>query len=454
MKTRLPLLFALVASASFAAKTTVMVDAPPRIKGAIDALVKKKYAPVPTKGRLSADPDSEEVAKVARVSGNANAVVLARIVKGQVTVRVHSGTDGSVLAMHSFMAPGAKPIRALPAKTVERISQGLAKAAAAGRQLAPPSEKPPLAPPEPATPTLRPPDKVPPPPPPPPPEDAPTAKPQKSNDSWEKEAEPAPEPAPETTTSSSKAHRPYFVKAGGWFRGFHRRLYYVDDIFRALNGYELKFGPSLGFDTELFPGAYFSPGIASDFGAQFRFETMVGVASVLRTATTEERFATSSFRMRIRALGRHSFGPFEARLLVGYATDSFGIANVSTPSGIARPRIPNVAFRSLQVGLGGSIEVIDAFRIYAHFENNFVLDIGEIGKSPFFPHATFGGLETGGGLQYTVLNHLELRAGIEYLRFYGSLHPDPAEYAAGMNLVAGGALDDYFGFITSAAFVW
>jgi len=391
---------------AWAAKPRVLVDAPPQVAKIVSKLLAKKYTPTPVKSPLADEPTAKQAADATRDLG-AIAIVQARRDATLWTVRVLNGADGTILATTTFK--NAKKLVA--PKTLGRtLLTGLKGAASPAAIVEPPAAKPEPTPvkPEPATT-----------PPPAPPVAAP-AEPVKK-DIFDDSA-----PAPVLT------ERPMAFRLGVGFTGVNRNFTYRDDLFEALSLYRLPFGPAPTGELELFPGAFFTNGIAAHFGLAGSFNYLVGVSSSAQSV----KFSTTSMRLNASAVGRIPLGLLELQVGFGYALQTFAIA--ATAGGVARPNIPDVNFGGLRPSLGIILNFNKVFQLHLGGAYQFLLSTGELGSSAFFARQTGGGADMWVGVGIRPFSHFELRARGDYTRYFFSLKPE-----VGDPYIAGGALDQY-----------
>jgi hypothetical protein len=437
MKTRqsLLLMLLLAGTAFAAAKPKVVVDAPAPVKALLTAALKKKFTPVPSKKPMSEDPGAGEVKQTVRDAGGI-AVVTARVNNGVWTVMVLNGADGSPLEQFRFNAPAKKkPLKALPKGTDARLAKALADARAPGKE----SKKPE---PEPE------PEKA--------PEPEPVAEPVKRAEPVREVREVRDEPRrsrreepvevvksdDEAVPEPTPREKPPALRAGVGGRAFTRRFFYKADIRNALSKYSLPIGPAALIEADWFPAAHFMKGPATSIGLSFGLSYAFGINSV---ASDKTSYGTSANRVRIGLIGRFEFGRIELQPQLGWALQTYSIAVGAM--GASKPNIPDVAYSAIRFGLGTRIKVAGPLSISAGFAYDLPLSTGEIGSKAYFPRASVGGLDTNLGLVVGVTPSIELRVGIDYIRYWYSMNPE-----IGDPYIAGGALDDYRGANAMVAF--
>ena len=434
------LLLVLLATSALAAKPKVIIDAPGPMKALLTKVLKKKFTPVPPKNDIPDDPGANAVKQAVREAG-AVAVVTARLEGGVWSVMALNGADGSPLEQFKFKAPaGKKPLKALPKGTDKRLESALATAKAPGKEVVKKDE--PKEDPKKEEPTAK-------------EEPAAEAPPPKKGDVKSKttkavvKEEPKEEEPVKTVekteepSSPNTAERPVALNLGVGAKLFGRRFFYKDDIFKALSKYTLPVGPALQLEADWYPGAHFTTGVAANIGLSVGFNYALGISSVANDGT---RYGTSALRLRAGLIGRLTFGRIQLLPQVGYVMQTYSIA--SGANGAAKPNIPDVSYSILRAGLGTRISLIGPLGVTAGFNYQAPLSTGEISSTAYFPRLKAGGLDGNFGVAIGPLfNRVEVRLGVEYIRYWYSMNPEPGDAS-----VAGGALDDSFGGSLMVAF--
>ena len=409
-------LVVLLAVPALAAKPRVLIDAPPALSKIITKLISKKYTPTPLKAPLSAEPTTKEVADATRDYA-AVAVVQARLLGKQWSVRVLNGADGTPLGTVEFKnAKKLTPPKSFGPALLSASQEGAAPAVAA-----PPATvaKAPTPAPTPTPAASKPPEPVaaktePP----------PTAKAEFFDDSAQPEA---------------PKERPTALRFGIGFTGLNRNYTYRDDIFDALSKYRLPFGPAPSAELEFFPGALFTSGIAANFGIRGAFNYVVGVSSVANGV----KFASSSMKLQASLVGRIPIRMIELQLGVGYGMQSFGIA--ASANGTERPNIPNVSYGGIRPMLEATVHFSPIFGLHLGGAYQVLISKGELAVSPYFPRSVGGGADMWVAVSVKPMQHFAIRLQGDYSRYFFALKPQ-----VGDTYVAGGALDEYLsGTITA-----
>ncbi len=263
----------LAALTSWAAKPRVLVDAPATVSKFLVKTLGKKFTPTAMKRALPAQPTAKEVTDVTRDLG-AIAVVQATLEGGQWSVRVLNGADGTPLGTVSFK--NAKKL--VPPKTLAAELEAALRDAKAPGAAAPPPVAAPGPTPEPEQPKPAPrPEPTP----------APRSEPTPPSNQNEKKPDRAWDAEPETPVSTNK---PMALRLGVGFTAMSRNYAYRDDLFSVMAQYRLPIGPAAQGELELYPGAFFTSGLAANFAWRRRTTTCWG--------SRRRRTTSSSLRRR------------------------------------------------------------------------------------------------------------------------------------------------------------
>lgn len=222
---------------------------------------------------------------------------------------------------------------------------------------------------------------------------------------------------------------------------YGRHFSYRDDIFEALNEYDLSGTPALTAAGEVYPMANRSQGIAAHLGAaasfthvpEFDSEDLAG-----SQYTSKARSYTLGARYRHRLLGIDLAGALD------YGSQSFSIAPVGEGM---QPDFPAVRYNYLRAGLSASTPVWSRLAAAGAIGYRQVLSSGQIESDDFFPRATTRGLDLQLELSAALRWGLDLRAGATLERYGHALNPEPGD-----THIAGGALDQYLRFYLRLGF--
>lgn len=346
-----------------------------------------------------------------------------------VNLRVVTVPDGQVLQEVSLSAPGARGLKQLPKLVSKRLADGLERC----RALPLPGDAPSVAAnPDPAPPKAEPAPSVAPP---AAAEAAPTPAPSRPKPKSAAVATaPAPEPAPTARTPSPPDTPPseaLLLDASIGASSVMRFLSYSDDLFSALPGYQLPGSPAGSLRVDAYPGAR-RGGALSRLGLTVSAEQSFLLRSGTRGGPS---FSTNAQRITFGLLGRLPVSAVELTLNAAYGWQEFSIDGEGEPG---RPVLPNVTYRFLRAGAGVRAGVTPRIAVLGNAAYLHILDSGQIATSAYFPRLSVGGVEAGVGAAWQFSSPWEVRVGVDYRRYFFSMHPEPGD-----PFIAGGALDQY-----------
>ena len=337
------------------------------------------------------------------------ALVLCQASGQFITLQVLSGHDGTPLDTVTFKATLKKLPRTMPRPALAALMFALGSGKAPGKVAAPPpepvvEEKPA---PEPkkevaATPT-------------------PTPTPKKK----EKEGpKPAPEARPTAVTAPPADSRPAAlpaVRASVGFGGFNRTFSWAGNPSPSLGSANQPFSGDISVDAAWFPAAHFTSNFASNLGVFASGDFGLGMVSVIRA--TGSRFANSATRLRFGALVRLPIGSRVSLVAhLGYSRHELTTSATAVNDGSTRPNIPDVLFNGFRVGPGFRWRIGATVELDALGGFQVVAGKGELASARFFPEATALAVDAGGGISVELVEHVRLRAGVEWQRYFVTLN--------------------------------
>lgn len=232
------------------------------------------------------------------------------------------------------------------------------------------------------------------------------------------------------------------------FRFVHRRFTYNDDLRGDLRDYTLRFGPGVGTKFQYYPGAHFTAGVGAQFGVDFEWERLFDFDS---TRADGETFPTDSQQFLIGLRWRYPTGQWEPFLVVDYGvhTFRFGVSGPPVPGEDNTAGIPSAKYEFARIGAGFRVGIgkKERFVVAASAAFRAVFSVGGIGTNAWFPEAEANGMDAMLMLGYALPKGFEIRMGVDYRRYWFDLNPVPPDPP----YVAGGALDQYWGFSIGAA---
>lgn len=424
---------ALLSSAALAAKKpTVVLSGPAPLTKWVGKELSKRYTPKVV-GAVSAMPTAKEVRDVTAGPG-AIALVLCQATGQFVTLQVLSGHDGTPLDTVTVKASMKKLPKAMPKPQLAALLFAVASGKAPGKESA--------APPEPVAVVEKPaPEPV---------KEAPADLPPKIEPKKElaakKKEEPKPAPVKETppagvaTGPESKPSPHPAVRTWVGFGGFNRSFSWAGNPSPSLATASQPFSGDISVGAKWYPAAHFTSSFLANLGVFATGDFGVGMVSRVQ----ESRFAHSATRLRFGGLVRLPLGErFSLVAHVGYSRHELTTSAVAVNDGSARPNIPDVLFNGFRTGLGLRLRLFGTVELDALGGFQLVAGKGELGSPRFFPQATAFAVDAGGGLSLGLAEHLRLRAGVEWQRYFITLNA-----AENSTFTARSAGDQY---ITAAA---
>jgi hypothetical protein len=245
-------------------------------------------------------------------------------------------------------------------------------------------------------------------------------------------------------------HDAFGVELG--FGVLGRTFVYADRGTANLRDYSLWAAPSSFVRAEAWPTVFF-PRLPFDLG-------LVGGAAsafALRSTIDGARIPTSWTRWDVGIAARVGIPRGSARVTLAYGRDRFAFST----SDVVFYELPQVDYAYVRLG-GDARIALWRFAALASVGWRFALlgsrdGIQRDTLTERFSHATLGGVDVQLGAALPLLplfrqrwlRGLELRATLEWTRWFYAMHP-----ALGDEYVAGGALDHMFGLRLGAAWVW
>ncbi|MDP3157266.1 MAG: hypothetical protein Q8N23_31630 [Archangium sp.] len=401
---------ALLTSVAVAApKPSVVITGPAPVTKWVSKELSKRYTPKVLKTAVSPMPTAKEVRDVTAPS-RAVALIICQASGQFVTLQVLNGADGTPLDTVSLKATAKKLPRAMPKPQLAALMFAIGSGKAPGK------EAPVAAEPEKTSPEV---SKV------KDPAEEKKEEPKKELASKRKKEEPRvePEPAAEvseegSTPSTPSAHPALRASVG--FGGFNRSFSWAGNPSPSLATASQPFSGDISVDASWYPGAHFTSNFLGNLGVFVTGDFGVGMVSRVQ----ESRFAHSATRIRFGGLVRLPLGDrFALHAHLGYSRHELTTSAVAVNDGSARPNIPNVLFNGFRGGLGFRVRVFSTVELDGLGGFQAVAGKGELGSERFFPAATALAVDVGGGISVGLAEHLRLRAGVEWQRYFVTLNP-------------------------------
>ena len=223
----------------------------------------------------------------------------------------------------------------------------------------------------------------------------------------------------------------------------HRTFEFHDTPYPMLR-YELPLGPLLFIDANWFPGSHFTEGPGEWIGITAGFEKGFATQSIYNEGKPGEvTLKTDQQQFYVGGRFRLPLGAHMAGLTATYGQHKFSLEGddgpcKDPPSQNACPKIPDVNYSYVKIGLDGMLQFGD-FMAGARIGKRIVLRPGTI-KPLWFPEVKTQSLEAGITVGYRLVSMLDLVAGFDWLRYGFDFNPVPKGRTA---YVAGGAVDEY-----------
>jgi hypothetical protein len=250
-------------------------------------------------------------------------------------------------------------------------------------------------------------------------------------------------------TRLPKEQRPAAVDIELDFRFVHRNFTYNEDLRGDLRDYKLGIGPGVGMKFQYYPGAHFTAGVGAQFGIDFEWERLFNFDSTRDGI----KFPTESQQFLVGLRWRYPTGRWEPSIVVDYGVHSFrfAVSGPPVPGEDNTAGIPSVKYEFVRIGAGFRVGIGkgERFIVMANAAFRGVFSVGGIGTSTWFPEATANGMDAMLMVGYALPKGFEIRLGADYRRYWFDLNPVPPP--PDPPYVAGGALDQYWGFSIGAA---
>jgi len=249
-------------------------------------------------------------------------------------------------------------------------------------------------------------------------------------------AAPAPAPVfePDAPTGPARDARRSIVDVAAGMELGARDFRYTSRVTQNLRDYSLGAAPLVVANGAVYPFVA-SARALPDIGVVGSFAQAVGVSSATPSGTT---VATRWSRYSVGAVMRLRFDGVADGAVVRvsgvYGEEAFAFDDAT--SGLDA-QLPAVTYRFVRPYVDARVELGRA-AAFAGVGYLAVLSGGAVADR--FPSASVAGVEASLGGAFAIVRGLELRAVLDYRRFFYALHPVP-----GATYVAGGALDQLAG---------
>lgn len=210
-------------------------------------------------------------------------------------------------------------------------------------------------------------------------------------------------------------------------RPFWRRLRYNDDFNDRLRPSDLV-ANAVGVSASYRPIQGFRP-----FSVIGRGELAVGVNGSRTTDGTAYATHSSEWGLGVGL----DVGIRSAR--IGIAA-TYGEQRFAIEDDPVMELVPDVTYRFARGGLAFAMPLAPKFTLLATGGYRYLLGMGGLTESTWFPRATGAGLDISAGVAFHVTAWLDVQARIDTRRYFFAMNPE-----IGDPWIAGGATDDYIG---------
>jgi hypothetical protein len=231
------------------------------------------------------------------------------------------------------------------------------------------------------------------------------------------------------------------------FRGLSRHLDYHEQVGNALAPYSLTLGPALVADVVWYPGAHFGSGQLANFGVEAHIEQVFAVASQVMS-TSGPKFPTESHEYAGGLRYRIPLGTSAELAVPVTAGEHVFVFHSGNGADRTNLLMPDIIYHYLRGGLEGRVGLPANLTAYAGAGYRYIANKGgPISSTSYFPHLSVAGLDAHVVVGYRIIPALEIRAGVDYRRYFYNMNSQ-----AGDTFLVGGAVDQYLAFTAAAAF--
>ncbi|HEX5100711.1 MAG TPA: hypothetical protein VFV94_14475 [Polyangiaceae bacterium] len=217
---------------------------------------------------------------------------------------------------------------------------------------------------------------------------------------------------------------------------------------RTLEPYNLDFAPAIELAGILYPAAFFTDGIASNFGLMGSFMQGFATSTDFEQAipgttnklVTELKTTSQAWDLGLR--GRIPIGPAEIALFVTYGQQSFILHGDEGGTNSLAPLVPDVRYNFVRIGGEGRVRFAKVL-LGAHVAPRILTSLHQIDlANVWFPGATGSGLDFGLMAGYGVLPFMDVMLSADFVGYGFDFNAIPANPQVAP-VVAGGATDRY-----------
>jgi hypothetical protein len=259
---------------------------------------------------------------------------------------------------------------------------------------------------------------------------------------------------PDDATTGAKPGRTAFELDGG-LRLYSRRFKYTGvlgsgvrnpALRRTVRPYNLDVAPALMLGGILYPGGFFTKGVASHIGVMGHVELGLATSTDYEQLQSNNTKVVTTLKTSYQAWdvglrGRIPLGPAEVALFAEYGMQSFILRGDEGGTELA-PLVPDVQYRYVRPGLEARVG-LGKISFGGHFAPRILMSLHQIDlKGVWFPGAHGFGLDYGLWVGYGLTSFLDGVLGADFAGYGFNFNPLPTN-PVDAPIAAGGATDYY-----------
>ena len=248
--------------------------------------------------------------------------------------------------------------------------------------------------------------------------------------------EEAPEAASAPAVPSGRAWLDFELGVGG----YNRSLTFNQNLNQSLLSYTLGMGPIAVANVVMFPLDPLAGGLLGNIGLEAEIQQGFAISSALGTATYKNVVHDYAGGGRYR----FTFGSAsDFYVSVTGGEDAFTFTGRSTSNVL---QLPDTIYHYVRPGAGLHLDIGGGLGLSLAGGYRIVLNNAGAQFQQFFPRNTVAGADAEVVARYAVSPMFEVRAGLEWRRYWFAMHSVPGDTYA-----AGGAVDQSFAFTARIA---
>ncbi|MCG8553706.1 MAG: hypothetical protein MJD61_00235, partial [Proteobacteria bacterium] len=192
-----------------------------------------------------------------------------------------------------------------------------------------------------------------------------------------------------------------------------------------------------------------SPGLGAALAVRYFLFAGLGVHAGGRSSlglTTKDaidgHFATRAYQLLSGLMLRLPVSGLYLLLRADYGYQAFSLRGAAYT-----PELPSVAYQFVRGGIDSRLRLLDDLTLDVEAAYLYLIDVGDLGSSDYFPNVAGAAVEGLLGLRRPLLEHMSVRLGLSYRRYFFAFHPRPDHQR-----IVGGALDQFLTVTVSAIY--